>query len=378
MCDSGPTRHCPVSDGALEETVMKPVVSSLLALAIAIAAPVAMATPEQSTPPKHVVHKTKKKAEHKPAIVHVKLTKKSDKKHAEGHKGEPKVDKGVTVIPASLTSKPKLTPAKLPTSKATHAKEKGASKKSAPKKEAPSADGGQPERDEEFADLVARIRGKSTKHQKCSKDPVEMARGSETETIELMTCDGAIAPLAIEKISILVRPGSAMRPTTPIEELAKKKGAELARGIKRVDPKLVMRLAQIAEHFMKAGPVKMEIVSGYRPTSSGSLHATGKAIDFRLDGAKNEDVVSFCKTLNDTGCGFYPNASFVHIDVRDTGAGHVSWIDASGPGEPPRYVSSWPETATTTPAPKPEGVENATAKHAEEELPQLPLEPVEK
>jgi len=71
--------------------VIKPVVSSLVALAIAIAAPVAMATPE-SAPSKHVVHKTKKKAEHKTPIVHVKL-KKSDKKAAEGHKGEPKVDK---------------------------------------------------------------------------------------------------------------------------------------------------------------------------------------------------------------------------------------------------------------------------------------------
>jgi hypothetical protein len=72
------------------------------------------------------------------------------------------------------------------------------------------------------------------------------------------------------------------------------------------------------------------------------MHSSGRAVDFRMEGVKNEDVVAFCKTLGDTGCGFYPNSSFVHIDVRDPGAGHVAWIDASGPGETPRYVSQWP------------------------------------
>jgi hypothetical protein len=56
----------------------------------------------------------------------------------------------------------------------------------------------------------------------------------------------------------------------------------------------------------------------------------------------NEAVVEFCKTLADTGCGYYPNSSFVHVDVRQPGTGHVAWIDASGPGEAPRYVASWP------------------------------------
>ena len=49
------------------------------------------------------------------------------------------------------------------------------------------------------------------------------------------------------------------------------------------------------------------------------MHSTGRAMDFRIDGVKNEDVVAFCKTINDTGCGFYPNSSFVHMDVREAG-----------------------------------------------------------
>ncbi len=350
---------------------MKPVVSSLVALAIAIAAPVAMASPEKPTPAKHAVHKVKKeKKADKPApIVHVKHVMK-------GHKSEPKIETGVTVVPASLTSKPKLTPAKLPSPSPAKAKgghERAAKKAAAKKSDDGAKDGGQPERDEDFAELVARIRGKSGKHGKaCSKEPVELARGSESETLTLVTCDGRPAPLAIERVSILVRPASAMRPTTAIEELAKKKGAEIAKGIKRVDPKLLERLEAIAEHFGKSGTIKFDIVSGYRPTSTGSLHASGKAIDFKLEGAANEDVIAFCKTLDDTGCGFYPNAGFVHVDVRELGAGHVSWIDASNPGEAPRYVTQWPEPVASK---APDGVENASAKHEEPKSEMPPKDP---
>jgi hypothetical protein len=246
--------------------------------------------------------------------------------------------------------------------------EKGV-RKPAEKKTEASSDDGKLERDGEFADLVARIRGKhpepkaGAKHdaKPCMKDPIEIVRGPEVESFSLERCDGTIAPLAIEHLSVLVRPGSSSRPTTPIADLAKKKGDEIAPGIRRVDDRLAMRIQMVADHFAKAGtPVKLSIISGYRPMSVGSLHATGRAIDFRLEGAKNEDVVAFCKTLTDTGCGYYPNSSFVHVDVRDAGAGHVSWIDASGPGETPRYVSTWPpRTALHS---KIGDLESATAK----------------
>jgi hypothetical protein len=32
----------------------------------------------------------------------------------------------------------------------------------------------------------------------------------------------------------------------------------------------------------------------------------------------------------------------VHVDVRNPGTGSVTWIDASGPREAPRYVKQWP------------------------------------
>jgi len=106
-----------------------------------------------------------------------------------------------------------------------------------------------------------------------------------------------------------------------------------------MDARLVERLKIVSDHFKGRG---MHIVSGYRPNSVGSFHATAQALDFRVDGVRNEDLVAFCKTMNDTGCGYYPNSSFVHMDVRAPGTGHVAWIDASGPGENAHYVSAWP------------------------------------
>src|SRR5262249_18001135 len=84
------------------------------------------------------------------------------------------------------------------------------------------------------------------------------------------------------------------------------------------------------------------LVWGYGPRSGGSYRATGGALDVRLDGVTNEALVAYCKTLPDTGCGYYPNSVFIHMDVREPGTGHVSWIDISRPGEAPKYVTAWP------------------------------------
>jgi hypothetical protein len=98
-------------------------------------------------------------------------------------------------------------------------------------------------------------------------------------------------------------------------------------------------LQRVVDHF---GARSVTVVSGYRPASLGSFHQSARALDFHLAGVRNEALVAFCRTLPDTGCGYYPNSSFVHMDVRPEGTGHVFWIDASGPGEPAQYVASWP------------------------------------
>ncbi len=177
----------------------------------------------------------------------------------------------------------------------------------------------------------------------CVKPAVAIESGSDTTTFALARCDGTPAPLAVEQLSILARPGSAAKPKQPLETLARSKGNDVAPGIRRVDPRLVERLELAVDHFRKPGdPAKIQLISGVRPRSAGSYHQSGKALDFRIDGVTNEALVAFCKTLPDTGCGYYPNSLFVHMDVREHGAGHVSWIDVSKPGETPKYVSSWP------------------------------------
>lgn len=118
-----------------------------------------------------------------------------------------------------------------------------------------------------------------------------------------------------------------------------KAGTELAPGVKQIDDGLVSRLQAVAREFPGK---KVTVVSGYRPQSSGSYHKLARAMDFRVEGVKNEDLVTFCRGLSDTGCGYYPNSSFVHVDVRDRGTGTVSWIDTSGPGEAAHYVKQWP------------------------------------
>ena len=166
----------------------------------------------------------------------------------------------------------------------------------------------------------------------CVHEPVAIARGVEVESFSLTRCDGSPIPQSVDELSVLARPGSIARPAhgTPP-------------GLRHVDPGLLERLQQVADHFHVRGKeVAMHIISGWRPTSVGSYHATAQALDFRVDGVRNEALVAFCKTLEDTGCGYYPNSSFVHMDVRAPGTGHVAWIDASGPGEAPHYVSAWP------------------------------------
>ncbi len=429
---------------------MKPVVSSLVALALAIAPLAAWASPSETHDSKPVASKVVKHAKKAGKSASAKNASKSEKaekvadkndkaekaekvdsekpglqrvKHTAGKKhgklvqvhhahdvdvsGPGHKEPNGTLVAASMTSKNahvKQVAMKEPVKKGElpnlpspnsgkpgkGGAEKG-SKKASPKKTEDAKNDGELARDEDFAELVARIRGLSnaksdepTADEKpgkakqgkksCAKEPVEIIRGPEIEKLTLSTCDGKIAPLAVEQLSILVRPGGAARPTTPVEELAKKKGAEIAPGIKRVEERLVANLAHVIDHFAKDGNVpKVSIVSGYRPTSVGSMHQSGRAIDFRLEGIKNEDVVAFCKTLEDTGCGFYPNSSFVHMDVRDKGAGHVTWIDASGPGETPRYVSAWPPPASQrTARVRSDVLEHTSARHAEE-----PAEPVD-
>ncbi|MDC0678538.1 YcbK family protein [Sorangium atrum] len=189
--------------------------------------------------------------------------------------------------------------------------------------------------------------------------------GLEPERLELVDCKGKPREEARRALSLLARPWGTPRPILSDEgaparrpEAASRKGrragdepravgsrasgvqaGEVAPGVRLLDPGLLSRIDALARRY----PGRLvSLVSGYRPQSQGSLHQTGRALDLRIAGVRNDELAAACRALADTGCGYYPNSSFVHVDVRAPGTGSVSWIDASGPGEAPRYVTAWP------------------------------------
>jgi len=104
------------------------------------------------------------------------------------------------------------------------------------------------------------------------------------------------------------------------------------------DPGLLERIVRVSDHF---GGRRIIVVSGYREESSNhyttrSNHTLGRALDFRIEDVPNEALRDYCQTLASSGVGYYPNSSFVHLDVRQIA---THWTDVSGPGEAPRYTS---------------------------------------
>jgi uncharacterized protein YcbK (DUF882 family) len=144
---------------------------------------------------------------------------------------------------------------------------------------------------------------------------VQALRTGEAFRVRVKDDHGHIPPSALKAFERMMRQGNATHP---------------------VDPRLVALVGIVSNHF---GGRPLEIVSGYRAYSPSqysphSNHNLGKALDFRVRGVNNVELCDFCRTLRSAGCGFYPNSTFVHLDVRETKA---YWVDYARPGEPPKY-----------------------------------------
>lgn len=148
---------------------------------------------------------------------------------------------------------------------------------------------------------------------------VRIVRGSEKIGVQLMGRRGHLVPSALGGLSKILR----FYPTgekTPI------------------DPRLAALISEVSDHF---GGKPLHIVSGYRPYTPAqytrhSNHNQGRALDFSVEGVPNTVVRDFCRTFRNAGVGYYPNSTFVHLDVR---AGKAYWVDYSRPGEAPHYDS---------------------------------------
>ncbi len=104
-----------------------------------------------------------------------------------------------------------------------------------------------------------------------------------------------------------------------------------------MNPRLVRVLYQVGKHYPGR---RVEVVSGYRHPSVAknprSPHMKGLACDFRVTGVKNTELRDYLRhDFQKLGIGYYPNSSFVHLDVRK--ARSAFWIDYSGPGERALY-----------------------------------------
>jgi hypothetical protein len=173
--------------------------------------------------------------------------------------------------------------------------------------------------------------------------PVSVVRydGAEWVRQPLIDCSGAIAPDALDRLSVLARPPATPEPEfpLPLEPDEDAPRGEWLPKVKLLHPRVIWAVEKIAEAFPNRS---IFIMSGYRRDAHGSYHQKGRALDLYVAGVDNADLFRFCRTLNDVGCGFYPNNKFVHVDVRPFGTHRVAWVDISEPGQPSEYVTSWP------------------------------------
>lgn len=100
-----------------------------------------------------------------------------------------------------------------------------------------------------------------------------------------------------------------------------------------IDRRLILLIAQVSDMF---GGRPIRVVSGFREHSfsAHSRHPQGRALDFSIGDVPNWAIRDYLRTLSAVGVGYYPNSTFVHMDVREE---KTYWVDRAGPGEAPKY-----------------------------------------
>jgi LysM repeat protein len=103
---------------------------------------------------------------------------------------------------------------------------------------------------------------------------------------------------------------------------------------------LIRLMARVSDTF---GGRPLRVVSGYRTTSyfRDSRHKTSEAVDFSVVGVPNAAVRDYLVTLGKVGVGYYPNSTFLHLDVRTK---YTYWVDYAGPGQAPRKTPNGPSS----------------------------------
>jgi uncharacterized protein YcbK (DUF882 family) len=104
-------------------------------------------------------------------------------------------------------------------------------------------------------------------------------------------------------------------------------------------------LAMLADVGSRYPGKTIEYVSGYRNWVSESMtspHRAGRAIDFRVRGARQAEVRDHLwRSFHNVGIGWYPKEDFIHMDHRP-GEKDASWTEIKGENI---YGPSWAESA---------------------------------
>ena len=165
----------------------------------------------------------------------------------------------------------------------------------------------------------------------------------EGDKFAVIDCAGIVTADAIDRLSVLGRlPGTPLPalplPLTP--QTNPQFPGEWLPGVRLLHPRLMGIVQQIALAFPGQG---IAIYSGYRRDARpSSPHLRGRAVDIAVSGVSNEQLYAYCRSLPETGCGYYPNQPFVHVDVREAERGSAAWVDISMPGHPSIYAEAWP------------------------------------
>jgi uncharacterized protein YcbK (DUF882 family) len=104
-------------------------------------------------------------------------------------------------------------------------------------------------------------------------------------------------------------------------------------------------LAMLADVGARYPGKVIEFVSAYRnfaTESKTSPHRAGRAIDFRVRGARQTEVRDYLwRSYTNVGIGWYPKEDFVHVDHRP-GEKDISWTELKGKNI---YNPSWADAA---------------------------------
>lgn len=97
--------------------------------------------------------------------------------------------------------------------------------------------------------------------------------------------------------------------------------------VRTINARTVQLAFKAAYHFKSK---KMIVVSSWR--RGHGPHATGDALDFRLEGVGAPRLASYLRAQPRAGVGIYthPMTQYVHLDARDQS---FHWLDASPPGK---------------------------------------------